>query len=227
MVTAIMIALILCRYSFLIIPGLQLELVAAGQTDERPASAPDRGKLSRSGRWLSRGGWFFLSNSYGLGGDTIREQAPYRQQRWYLHPLYDRIERSDGEHAGGATCRGRERGGRAPFRVDDAIPPVPIGTAVTVVLRQTVCWLLVPPHWVCARVDIHPPVCLGGSVLAAWAIRLLVLKMGGAATVRKQVAPVLCGRVSRNPIAAYAIFFFVNGYMFSFYPSVQVEGVAF
>ena len=56
-----------------------------------------------------------------------------------------------------------------------------------------------------------------GSLLAAWLIRLLVLKIGGAAAVRERLMPFAIGMIA-GVFVHYTVFLFIDGYIFFFTP---------
>jgi hypothetical protein len=56
---------------------------------------------------------------------------------------------------------------------------------------------------------------LWGSLLAAWAVRLSVLRLGGAATVREKLVPAAVG-IFFAALAAHALYIAVNAYWFFF-----------
>ena len=91
---------------------------------------------------------------------------------------------------------------------------LPAGAAAITLLRQ-----LFPGFW------FHPVGFLvgpsqmmqsvWGSMLAAYLIRLGVLRLGGAATVREKLVPAACGTFL-GAVAVHAIYMLVNAYWFFF-----------
>jgi hypothetical protein len=65
-----------------------------------------------------------------------------------------------------------------------------------------------------------------GSCLVAWMIRSLVLKLGGAVTVRNKLLPFFVG-VFLGAVASYMVLFALNGYIFFFHPGMETHKVLF
>jgi hypothetical protein len=67
---------------------------------------------------------------------------------------------------------------------------------------------------------------LWGSILAAWFIRLIVLTLGGAATVRQKLFPFFIGAFLAG-VMAYFLFALLNGYLYFFSPGVERQTIVF
>jgi hypothetical protein len=134
------------------------------------------------------GGWVFLSNAYALGGETIRYQWAFNQE-WFFSSYKAQLAQASGE-----LSRAKE-GAALAGGLQPATWGIIFGGAVTVVL--TVLRQIFAGFW------FHPiGFILGssymiegiwGSVLVAWAIRAMALKIGGAATVKTKLFPFFVG----------------------------------
>jgi hypothetical protein len=173
---------------FFLIPGSQFELLEYGRRFRvQPRHIGYAVGLGVLGG-LFIGGWVFLSNAYALGGETIRYQWAFNQE-WFFSSYKAQLAQASGE-----LSRAKE-GAALAGGLQPATWGIIFGGAVTVVL--TVLRQIFAGFW------FHPiGFILGssymiegiwGSVLVAWAIRAMALKIGGAATVKTKLFPFFVG----------------------------------
>ncbi len=204
-----MVALILSGFLtvtvFFLIPGTQFELIQVGKRmGVQPRHLLYTCLLGALGG-LFIGGWVFLSNAYAYGGDNIRFQWAFNGLDWFMAKYRVTL--------GTATSTWlRDTGG------------IELGTADWG-RRTTLLWGLITMALTLLRQFFsgfwfHPiGFILGssamnsganwGSLLTAWAIRGLVLKISGATAVRNKLQPCFVG-VFLGALAVLLIFSVVN-----------------
>jgi hypothetical protein len=193
---------------FFILPGLQFELVALGhRLKVRRGDIISAGAVGILGG-LVIGGWVYLSGAYAVGADNF--------------PIIGQYEPLSGLTFLADTTSKDVSSGNASYAgswLDSPHLAFLFGAIVTTVLgflRQ-----LYAGFW------FHPfGFILGasgmmqnqwGSILAAWAVRLGVLRLGGAISVRERLFPFAVGCV----LAIVAVSFLVSilhGYNYFFNP---------
>ena len=224
-----------------IIPGLQMEFIeVARRARIRSRHVFYTLALGIIGGMLI-GGWFFLSSMYGMGSNNSGFGYWFTARPWELYPYIECQRVADATVAGTQLpASASTDGGAAPGAEVKGINPATWGyigaavaTAAVTILRQTF-----PGFW------LHPiAVVLGGtadglgmmmywsinlwgSLLAAWAIRLTVLKLGGAAAVRNRLFPFFIG-VFVAAVFAQFLVFGVNAYLYFFDITATRLGVVF
>lgn len=172
---------------FFLIPGAQLELIELGrQFKINPRHLAAVCVIAILGGMVI-GGWVFLSNSYSLGGSTIRYNWSYDPKAWYFTDFNQELNRAtntlhttgDGEESGFALSNFGYIYGA-------------VTTAVVTVLRQffggfwfhPVGFLLGPSYMLAYG---------WGSIAAALVLRWLFLKFGGAGAVKNRLQPFAIG----------------------------------
>lgn len=171
---------------FFFIPGTQLELLEYGRRygvrRRHLGYAIALGVLGG----LFIGGWVFLSNSYALGGANIRYQWSYNQG-WFFGAYKAQLAQATGE-----LMRG---GAEAGTGIKPATWAYVYGAGVTLLLallRQFFAGFWFHPVGFILG-SAHMLEWGWGSALVAWAIRSIVLKFGGAATVKTKLFPFFVG----------------------------------
>jgi len=222
-----------------IVPGLQMEFIeTARRARIRSRHVFYTLSLGIIGGMLI-GGWFFLSSMYGIGSNNSGFGYWFTARPWEFYPYIECQRVADAavtaQHVGSTAS-----GAAAALPQSQGINPATWGyigaavaTAAVTILRQ-----MFPGFW------FHPiAVVLGGtadglgmmmywssnlwgSLLAAWAIRLSVLKLGGAAAVRNRLFPFFIG-VFLAAVAAQFILFGVNTYLYFFDITAVRQGVVF
>ncbi|OPZ09748.1 MAG: hypothetical protein BWZ08_00173 [candidate division BRC1 bacterium ADurb.BinA292] len=200
---------IIFRHLFFLIPGMQVELLELGRRYRLPPRAITGAALLGVVGGIFLGGWIFLSLGYAIGGDNFTHRYPY-MDKGHLVNEYN-LELAKVNPAMPAP--------------DTGIDPPTWGyvfaagvTFVLTVLRQIFSgfWFH-PVGFVVSSMPMLEYV--WGSLLVAWAIRVVTLKLGGAVTVRTRLMPFFIG-VFLAAVAAYAIFGAINTYLYFFHPTL-------
>lgn len=199
----------LCLFN---IPGMQLELMEAGRrVGMRPRHLVYTSLLGLVAGVVI-GGWVHLSSLYSIGADNFPLKAAHFEAGGGSFKAYNtELVKATDEMVRQGT--GEEVVKTVEPRVWGAVL-AGVVTATLTILRQ-----LFAGFW------FHPVgfivgssgllLSAWGSLLMAWFIRLMVLRLGGAATVREKLLPVAAG-IFLASIAAYALGTLVNGYVYFF-----------
>ncbi|HUW33983.1 MAG TPA: DUF6785 family protein [Planctomycetota bacterium] len=182
---------------FFFIPGAQMELLEYGRRYRVvPRHLVVTAVIGALGG-LFIGGWVFLSNSYSIGGENIGYQWSYNQD-WFYWTYKIQLATADSQLASGQASAGGLEPSTWAYVYGGSI------TVVLAVLRQVFSGFWFHPIGFILG-SSHMLEWVWGSVLAAWAIRFVVLKLGGAATVRNKLMPFCVGMFLG--VLAVAIFF--------------------
>ncbi len=196
---------------FLIIPGLQLELLHIGRKLKVPVRHLAAACLIGVVGGFFIGGWVHLSSLYALGQDGIQEEDSF-EDRTNLFPSYT-IEVRKAEGAFKPDSK------EVPTATDMSIGGFAYAgalTAIVTVLRQVFAGFWFHP----VGVILGPSAILDyvwGSCLIAAVIRFSVLRLGGAVTVRQKLLPFFIG-VFISAVTAHGIFGLIVTRMFFFQP---------
>jgi hypothetical protein len=176
---------------FFLIPGAQLEFAELGRRFRiQPRHLFYTAVLGVAGGFLW-GGWVFLSNAYSLGGGTLRYQWSFTEKAWYFHTYNAALNTATSEMLGQETGGKAATGWMTPERW--AYVYAAGGTAVVTVLRQLFAGFWFHPFGFIMGPSRLMSEYVWGSCLVAWIIRSLVLKFGGAATVKHRLVPFAMG----------------------------------
>ncbi len=192
---------------FFLVPGTQFELIQIGhRMGVRPRHILYTALLGILGG-LFIGGWVFLSNAYAIGGDNIRFQWAFNGLEFYLRRFRMDLGRATAEMA----------------RMGESVAPdAPNWGARTMVVWGGITMVLTLLRQFFSKFWFHPiGFILGGSnlndganwgsLLVAWAIRALVLKIGGANAVRHKLHPFFVGAFV-GALTVLLVFTLINGY---------------
>ncbi len=179
--------------NFMMIPGTQLEVMELGRRyGVRPRHILGLCLIAMVGGLLI-GGWSFLSMSYAVGGNTMQYDWPYIPKNYYLRPLYQELIQVSRLAEESAAVTATEEG----------IAPSTYGylygagvTALLAIGRQLFAGFWFHPIGFILGTTLHMGmgwISVWGSILTAWFIRLLVVKIGGAETVRTKLLPFFAG----------------------------------
>ena len=173
---------------FFLIPGMQLEFMQLGRRYHlRPSHVAVFSLIAVLGGMLI-GGWVFLSNAYALGGRSLPYQWAFDAKAFFLADFNQQLVQLDrnGASAGAQIAAFWERPTTLGYLYGG------IGVAVLTVTRQIFAgfWFhpvgfLLGPSYMMETI--------WGSVLLAWFLRVIVLKAGGAQTVRNALQPFFAG----------------------------------
>lgn len=205
----VFVSVILSAHAFFLIPGLQMEFLELGRIFRlKKRIIILVNLLAVSGGFLI-GGWFFLSGAYAKGIDWFPDSVDYRDINKavrHFNIIHDDAVREIHEDMINPEGKGTEKtkiglGTWVTFYAGGL-------TAITTVLRYIFAGFWFHP----IGVIIGPmPVMdhIWGSLLVAWLVRLSVLKLGGAVTVREKLLPCFAG-VFLGGVVAKAAFFVIN-----------------
>lgn len=213
---------IIFRSVFFLLPGMQVELVEMGRRFCLPPRHIVYTALLGAIGGLVLGGWVFLSLGYALGGDNFGQRWPYMDKAGLTIDFHTEMAKANAVLPDDAAAG---EGGR---KFETAMIGFLFGAAVTAllgVLRQafTGFWFHPVGFIVGSTVLME---CAWGSVLAAFIIRAITLKIGGAITVRRKLMPFFVG-VFVAAVTAHMLFGAINGYLYFFHPSVIREAFTF
>jgi len=207
--------------SFLLLPGLQVEAIELGRRARVvPRQMVYVAVLGVLGSLLV-GGWFVLSNAYAEGADVGGTGSASMGLKAHWFRTYGSyIKAADQEVAPAEAADeddGSKRGGVKPQVWAMAYGAGTVALATT--LRQFFAgfWFhpigfLVGASWMAQEA--------WGSILLAWLIRLVVLKLGGAATVREKLLPFATG-IFLGGMTAYLIYAVTVSYLKFFVPGTK------
>jgi hypothetical protein len=181
---------------FFLIPGAQLELLELGRRyGIQPRHILCTCLIGILGGVVI-GGWSFLSSSYALGGDSMRYDWAYLTKPWYFQELNRELSQASLAAEEGAS---NQLAQIAPTGMEPSTYGYlfgAIGTAILTILRQIFAGFWLHPVGFIVGSTLMMGAkngALWGSILTAWAIRLLVVKIGGAETVRTKLLPFFAG----------------------------------
>lgn len=213
---------LLVTRSLLLIPGIQLEALELGRRARViPRHLIYVCVLGLLGAWTI-GGWYTLSNSYTTGIGTAASVNKTHMFQKYGSYLKDADQSVTASAKAGSEASAAAPAADGGFKADHAFWATIFGAgavSLVTVLRQFFAgfWfhpigLLVGPSWMAQEA--------WGSLLLAWVIRLAVLKLGGAATVRSKLMPFAVG-IFLGGTAAYFCYFVIVSYLKFFVPGIQ------
>lgn len=187
MIFAYMASFMLGPTVFFLIPGAQMELLGLGRSWRVPLrQLVICAMLGVLGGMLI-GGWVFLSNAYSLGGESSPYTWAFSPKQWYFNAYNQDLAAansrflSDADGASGFDTR--------------ALSAVGIAGVISIVLtllRQCFSGFWFHPiGFILSSTNFM--YYAWGSVLTAWVLRGIVLRFGGAATVRDKLQPFFAG----------------------------------
>ncbi len=211
---------------FFLIPGFQFELVEFGRRLRLPRSHIVYTCLFGVLGGIFIGGWVFLSSTYGVGGDYVENRDVFRADRQAFETYSRELIRTtqsmieEGAQSGGLEAESK------PIETETwAYIFAGSTTALVTILRQ-----MFASFWFHPIGLILGPTSMGqwvwGSALAAWIIRSLTLRLGGAVTVRTKLLPFFTG-VFLASVATHAIMGGVHVLLHFFAPGVVRYGGLF
>jgi hypothetical protein len=199
-------------YGFFLIPGLQLEALELGRRVGVKSGQVAVVALLAAVAGILIGGWLYLTAAYGFGAGKFFDTAQFGDRLGAFRAF--NAELASAQSAMAAPHGGAASSGAAEQAHWWALGFGGVATAVVTLLRQSFSgfWfhpigLLVGPSDMLQNV--------WGSLLAAWAVRLTVLRLGGAATVREKLVPAAVG-IFFAALLGHALYIALNAYWFFF-----------
>jgi hypothetical protein len=188
MLVALLLSGFLTVTVFFFIPGAQLELI---QTGRRMRIVPGHIAFTcllgiLGGLFI--GGWVFLSNAYAIGGDNIKYQWAFNGLTWFFNSYKTELANTtaDWMRAGTDAATGPQWGQRTMVAWG-------LIAMVLTVLRQFFSGFWFHPIGFILGSSHLMTDFAWGSVFVAWVIRSLVLKFGGATSVKGKLQPFFVG----------------------------------
>lgn len=172
---------------FFLIPGAQMEWLELGHRARVPPVQLVAATLLGVVGGMVVGGWVFLSNAYALGGDTLTYQWSFSTKSWYFFDFNLELSAATNRYLGHGPA---EAGWLTPAWVAAGLAG--LATIAVAVVRQFFAGFWFHP----VGIVLGPTNFLDyiwGSALVAWVIRMIVLKMGGAAAVKNRLQPFFVG----------------------------------
>ncbi len=184
---ALMCSFVLYVTAFFLIPGAQVELLEMGRQQRVVPRHLFYAMLAGVLGGIFIGGWVFLSNAYAFGGSNMKFSWAFDPKAYYLFVMNADLVAAARDAGGAEAVRTGVRPATWAYLYGGA------GVLVLSVLRQFFAGFWLHPVGFLLGSSHFTATYVWGSCLAAWAIRLTVLKMGGAATVRERLRPFFIG----------------------------------
>ncbi len=212
LVTMSLITAVVLPYGFFLVPGLQVELLEVGRRFGVRTSHLVWTAFIGVAAAIVIGGWVYLMSAYGFGAARFPVVSDFGDRVGAFRVF-------NAEYASAQSALSAHGSSAAPSTGVDAGHLLALGfgaagATFTAVLRQSF-----PGFW------FHPVGFLvgassmmqaaWGSLLVAYLVRLSVLRLGGAATVREKLIPAASG-IFLGSLAAHALYIVGNAYWFFF-----------
>jgi hypothetical protein len=232
-VFAIMFFLLVANGGFYLLPGLQIESIQLGRRSHLPARQLLIAVVLGVFGGIIIGGWGHLTVTYGLGLDGVGNNLPYtanfagKPYTKEMNRQDKRFEESLKEQSEKETAKS-EADDKKDFNISADTKAYLFGagaTALVTILRQLFAGFSFHP----IGIILGPSRMLDAawaSILMAWFIRLMVLKLGGAITVRSKLAPFAVG-VFLAAVLSHGLLFLINAGLMFFQPGGMREYVFF
>lgn len=191
---------------FYLIPGAQMELLGLGQRwNVRPRDLVLCALLGVLGGMVI-GGWVFLSNAYAMGADSLSHyQWAFDSKWWYFFPYNLDMTAANNRLLGAQAAQAGSNPAWTAFGVSAGV------AVLLALLRQFFSGFWFHPiGFILSSTNFMDYI--WGSALTAWAVRLTVLKFGGAATVREKLQPFFVG-VFLGSCTAYLVILIHGAYL--------------
>ncbi len=192
-----MISVLVGPTPFFLIPGAQTEITELARRYRAPRLTPLWVSLMGIAGGMVIGGWVFLSNSYSLGGETMTYDWAYAAKEFWYAGFQQELNTASAELRGDLVEQATEVAD--PGASGEGIPPRTWGyawgaaaTAVVAGLRQLFSGFWFHPIGILLGCN-WMAILIWGSCLTAWVLRFMVLRMGGAHTVRTKLQPTFVG----------------------------------
>ncbi len=192
--TGMLVSLILSGFLtvtvFYLIPGMQFEIIQIGKRMKiQPRHIVYTCLLGLFGG-LFIGGWVFLSNAYSMGGDNIKFQWAFNGLNWFMNSYRTTLNQATVDwlrQTADSSAHAGPLWGRRAMIFSGSI------MVVLTLLRQFFAGFWFHPIGFLLGFTHLNSGANWGTLLIAWAIRALVLKVGGAKAVRSKLLPFAAG----------------------------------
>jgi hypothetical protein len=187
---------------FFLIPGGQMEFIEWGRRFRLKRSHIIATTFLAIIAGMGVGAYVFLSNSYSVGGNLMRYQWPYFNLKSEYKQVTQQVDKASADYH--ETMAAQEGGeAKASAQDEDAdqswLTPKTWGyllggvsTGIVAILRQLFAGFWFHPVGILLSTG-HMAERIWGSCLVAWVLRIVVLRFGGAATVRTKLQPFFVG----------------------------------
>lgn len=191
---------------FFLIPGMQFEILQIGKKLKiQPRHIIYTCLLGLFGG-LFIGGWAFLSNGYAAGAESFRDSRFYNGYVWFITriraPLTEATAMMQQQNTG-ITIKPVDWGRRAMIFSG-------VIMAILTVLRQYLAGFWFHPVGFMIGFTFQNDGANWGTLLIAWLIRYIVLKIGGARAVRTKLQPFFIGAFV-GCVLTVGLFSIING----------------
>jgi len=215
------IAALFVQNVFFLIPGLQLELLEIGKRFRIKARHIICICALGIIGGIVIGGWVFLSYTYALGGDNMTNITLYRDMGGRYKAYEPELSKADDKYIKKSTEE-------TPFEIPPGTKAALFAaglTGIVAVLRQLFAGFWFHPIGIVvgatqAAWETSMSGYIWGSCLLAFFIRYIVLKIGGAVTVRNKLLPFFVG-FFLGTIMAYLVLAILLGYLYFFHPELE------
>jgi hypothetical protein len=207
-------------YGFFVVPGLQLEALEIGRRfGVRAPQAALVALLSVCAAFVI-GGWIYLISVYGYGAVNLPVADDFNDRLGAFRVFNSQYAASESALSAGAS---------GPVSAVSSSQLTALGfggsmAALVTILRQLFPGFSFHPIGVLAGASNMMQV-VWGSLLVAYLVRLTVLRVGGAATVREKLVPAAIG-IFLGALAGHGLHIAGNAYWFFFnMGSVKFRGL--
>jgi len=184
---ALMCSFVLYVTVFFLIPGAQVELLEMGREHRVVPRHLFYAMLAGVAGGVFIGGWIFLSNAYAYGGSNMKYAWAFDPKAYYLFVMNSDLAVSARQLSGEATAAAGIHPSSWAYIYAAG------GVLLLSVLRQFFAGFWLHPVGFMLGSSHFTTTYVWGSCLAAWIVRLTVLKLGGAVTVRDRLRPFFIG----------------------------------
>ncbi|MGC4090043.1 MAG: hypothetical protein QM756_19615 [Polyangiaceae bacterium] len=213
LITMSLVCAIVLPFGFFVVPGLQVELLELGRRFQVRTSHLVATVFIGVIGAIVIGGWVYLTSLYGFGATRFAGVSDFGDRMGAFRVFNAEYASAQSAIAAAASGAPAPNSGLGLGKLL-ALGFGAFGAGLVTVLRQLfpgfwfhpVGFLLGPSHMMQN---------LWGSLLVAYLIRLAVLRLGGAATVREKLMPAAAGIVL-GALAAHALYIVGNAYYFFF-----------
>jgi len=210
-----------CFNGFFVVGAMQIELVQLGRSFAvKPRHILATCLLGVVGGVLI-GGWVFLSSAYAVGGDNYDNQEPFGKRGLYASFYRAELARATRVEAASNQAEGTKPSGGGVNTTACFMGFAGLLTAVVAILRYFFAGFFFHPMGIILGYSQMASMAWG-SALVACVVRVIALKLGGAAAVRNRVIPFFIG-VFLSGVAAYLLLGIINMLLRHYQPGMTTH----